>query len=99
MVRPQVNSNRVRLAYMPEDSSSSTSAVPGRDHRRDQAAAAAGLSLLIPGLAQALQQRWVPAVIHLGAVLTYIFGVVQAGWGRAGWLAIAWNLWSAIDAY
>ena len=84
---------------MPTDSSSSRSVVPVHDHRRDQAAAAAGLSLLIPGLSQALQHRWVPAYIHLGAVLTYVLGVLQAGWGRAGWLAVAWNLWSAFDAY
>ncbi|MGH7638957.1 MAG: hypothetical protein ACREOK_15010 [Gemmatimonadaceae bacterium] len=66
---------------------------------RDQAVASAGLSLLIPGLAQLLQHRWIPAIIHLGAVGTYLLAVRQAEWGHAGWLALAWNLWSGLDAY
>lgn len=65
----------------------------------DQSVAAGASSLLIPGLGQALQRRWVPAVIHVGAVLTYLVAVLQAGWGRAGWLAVAWNAWSAFEAY
>ena len=84
---------------MPTDSSSSSSVVPLRDQIRDQGAASAGLSLVVPGLGQALQRRWVPAIIHLGAVLTYIFAVREAGWGPAGWFAVAWNVWSAVEAY
>ena len=69
------------------------------EQSRSEAAGAAGLSLLVPGLAQLLQRRWVAAFIHIGAVATYLVTVLQAGWGRAGWLAIAWNLWSGLEAY
>jgi hypothetical protein len=81
------------------DSSNATSVVPVAESTRADALASANLSLLVPGLAQATQRRWVPALVHLGAVLSYLLVVLQQGWGRAGWLAVAWNLWSAIEAY
>jgi hypothetical protein len=57
------------------------------------------MSLLIPGLGQLLQRRFVAAAIQFGAVLTYSVAAIGGGWGRATFLAIAWNIWSAVDAY
>lgn len=84
---------------MPSDSTSAGSIVPAQERLRTDAGASAGLSVLVSGLGQAVQRRWAPAFIHLGAVITYLVVVLQQGWGRAGWFAIAWNLWSCVDAY
>lgn len=67
--------------------------------RRDRAAASAGLSLLVPGLGQLLQRRFGASAIQFGAVASYVVATVGIGWGRAALLAIAWNVWSAVDAY
>jgi hypothetical protein len=70
-----------------------------RAEKRDRAAGSAGMSLLIPGLGQLLQRRFAAAAIQFGAVVTYGVAAIGAGWGRAAFLAIAWNIWSAVDAY
>lgn len=57
------------------------------------------MSLLVPGLGQLLQRRFAAAAIQFGAALTYTIATIGAGWGRAALLAIAWNVWSAVDAY
>lgn len=88
---------------LPSDSRAESTVVPAAIQLRDRTAASAGLGMLasvfVPGLGQALRHRWVPAMIHFGAVASYLVMVQQAGWGRAGWLALAWNLWSGIDAF
>jgi len=67
--------------------------------QRDRAAGSAGMSLLVPGLGQLLQRGFAAAAIHFGAVATYVVTAIGVGWGRAAFLAIAWNVWSAVDAY
>ena len=70
-----------------------------RAESRDHSAASAGMSLLIPGLGQLFQRRFAAAAMQFGAVVTYAVAMIGGGWGRAAFLAIAWNLWSAVDAY
>ena len=57
------------------------------------------LSLLIPGLGQFTQRRFIAGTGHLGSVVTYAVTALALGEGRALLFAIAWNVWSAIDAY
>jgi hypothetical protein len=57
------------------------------------------LSIVLPGAGQVAQRRFVPAVIQAATVGTYLIAASQVGGGRALWLALAWNVWSAIDAY
>jgi hypothetical protein len=57
------------------------------------------LSLLLPGLGQFAQRRFVAGVGQLVTVAAYSTTALALSDGRALWLAIAWNLWSAIDAY
>ena len=84
---------------MHEESDIAPPVVVSADRPRIDPANSAGLSLLVPGLAQAMERRWASAITHFGAVMTYLVVVAQAGWGHAGWLAIAWNVWSAVEAY
>jgi hypothetical protein len=70
-----------------------------RAEKRDRAAGSAGMSLLIPGLGQLLQRRFAAAAIQCGAAATYAVATIGVGSGRAAFLAIAWNVWSAVDAY
>lgn len=57
------------------------------------------LSALVPGLGQAAQRRWVPAAIQLATVASYLAGAIAVGNRHALWWALAWNVWSIIDAY
>jgi hypothetical protein len=57
------------------------------------------LSALLPGLGQATQRRTGAALAQFLTVATYLAVVWGAGSPRAAILAIAWNLWSMIDAY
>jgi hypothetical protein len=57
------------------------------------------MSVLVPGLGQIAQRRPVAAAIQLGAVVTYLGAAYSLGGGRAVWLALLWNAWSAIDAW
>jgi hypothetical protein len=84
---------------MPGDIDSSTPVELTPAQKRDRAAGSAGMSLLVPGLGQLLQRRFAAAAIQFGAALTYAIATIGAGWGRAALLAIAWNVWSAVDAY
>jgi hypothetical protein len=59
----------------------------------------ASLSALVPGLGQAVQGRFGTALLQFGTVVTYVVGTVGLGGRRALLLALAWNLWSVIDAY
>ena len=46
------------------------------------------------------QRRWGTAAVQAVTVVSYLVGALALGGGdRALWLAVAWNVWSAIDAY
>ena len=57
------------------------------------------LSVLLPGAGQIAQRRFGAAAIQVVTVGTYVVAAMSAGGDRALWLALAWNAWSAIDAY
>jgi len=58
------------------------------------------LSALLPGAGQVAQRRWGTAAVQAVTVVSYLVGALALGGGdRALWLAFAWNVWSAIDAY
>ena len=57
------------------------------------------LSVLVPGAGQLAQRRFGAAVIQFATVGTYLVTAIAMGGGRAVWLALAWNMWSAIDAF
>jgi TM2 domain-containing membrane protein YozV len=57
------------------------------------------LSLVVPGLGQFAQGRFLTGAGQLGTVLTYATTALALGGGRALLLAITWNIWSAVDAY
>ena len=57
------------------------------------------LSLIVPGLGQFAQRRYVMGAAQLGTVVAYAATAAAMGSSRALLLAIAWNVWSAVDAY
>ena len=57
------------------------------------------LSVVLPGLGQFAQRRFLTGAVHLGTVLAYTATAYGLGGRRAALLAVAWNVWSAIDAY
>lgn len=57
------------------------------------------LSVLIPGAGQIAQRRFVAGAMQAATVGTYLVAASNLGGGRALWLALAWNVWSAVDAY
>ena len=57
------------------------------------------LSCIVPGLGQFAQRRFVSAAGQLGTMLAYGVAALALGDGRAALFAIAWNVWSAVDAY
>lgn len=63
------------------------------------AAEHAVLSAVLPGLGQFAQRRFIAGASQLGTVIAYGVTAVALGGGRTLLLAIAWNVWSAIDAY
>ena len=56
-------------------------------------------SLLIPGLGQFAQRRFLIGAGQLVTVLAYSATALSLGGPRALLLSIAFNVWSAIDAY
>ena len=56
------------------------------------------LSALVPGLGQLIQRRPLVAALQFGTVVAYGFGVLGLGGRRALFLALAWNVWSIVDA-
>jgi len=56
-------------------------------------------SALLPGLGQLAQGRPVTAFLQFGTMAAYVATAVGTGTHRAAWLAIPWNVWSAIEAY
>ena len=67
--------------------------------RRWARADAAVLSALLPGAGQVAQGRLGMAVIQGATVAGYAAAALAAGGGEALWIALAWNVWSAVDAY
>ena len=65
----------------------------------ERAASHAACSALIPGAGQLLQGRVGAAVVQFGTVAAYAVAAISSGNARALWIAVAWNVWSAIDAY
>lgn len=45
------------------------------------------------------QGRWVTSVAQFGLVVAYLAGVFAVGPTQAIWLAVFWNVYSAIEAY
>jgi hypothetical protein len=45
------------------------------------------------------QGRWVTGVAQFGLVVAYLAGVFAVGPTQAIWLAVFWNVYSAIEAY
>jgi hypothetical protein len=66
---------------------------------REPAVERAILSLVLPGLGQFAQRRFLAGGGQLGTVLAYAVTALALGGGHALWLAIGWNVWSAVDAY
>ena len=66
---------------------------------RERAASHAACSALIPGAGQLLQGRLGAAIGQFGTVAAYAAAAIGTGNPRALWIAVAWNVWSAIDAY
>jgi hypothetical protein len=66
---------------------------------RERAIEHAGLSALVPGLGQLAQGRVGSALVQFGTVAAYVVGTLGLGGRRALLFALAWNLWSVIDAY
>jgi hypothetical protein len=64
-----------------------------------EAAQRAVLSLLVPGLGQFAQHRFLAGAGQLGTVVAYVTTAAALGGGPALLLAIGWNVYSAIDAY
>ena len=66
---------------------------------RPPAAERAVLSLVMPGLGQFAQRRFLAGAAQLGTVVAYATGALVFGDARALIVAVVWNVWSAIDAY
>jgi TM2 domain-containing membrane protein YozV len=59
----------------------------------------AALSVLVPGLGQFAQRRPLSGIVQFATVVGYVVAALSLGGGRAAWLAVAWSVWSAVDAY
>jgi hypothetical protein len=66
---------------------------------RHHASERALLSLVVPGLGQIAQRRFLVGAAQLGTVVAYAVSAFALGGRQALLLAVAWNVWSAIDAY
>ena len=69
------------------------------DGLRARAVSHAACSALVPGLGQLVQRRFGAAAAQFGTVAAYAALALGSGSTRALWIALAWNAWSAIDAY
>lgn len=82
-----------------EDAAHRSAPLVSRREQREGAVGRAALSLIVPGLGQVAQRRYVDAALQFGTVTTYVAGVFGFGGGRALLLALLWNAWSVIDAF
>ena len=69
------------------------------DDLRARAVSHAACSALVPGLGQLVQRRFGAAAVQFGTVAAYAALAIGSGSARALWIAVAWNVGSAIDAY
>ena len=76
----------------------SRATAPVIDGRRS-ASERALLSLVVPGLGQFAQRRFIVGAGQLATVVAYTVSAFALGGRHALVLAVAWNVWSAIDAY
>jgi hypothetical protein len=67
--------------------------------QRFSATEAALASGFIPGVGQLLQGRYLAAAVHFSTVATYLVVGAEFGLRRALFAALAWNVYSIIDAY
>ena len=56
-------------------------------------------SVLLPGAGQFAQRRFIAGAVQLATVLAYLAMAVSTDAGEPLLLAVAWNVWSAVDAY
>src|SRR4051812_19538120 len=84
---------------MDNDGSISAAAATSTSKRREHPSGRALLSLLVPGLGQLAQHRFVAASVQFGTVAAYLVTALAIGSGWSLLLAVFWNLWSVIDAY
>jgi len=57
------------------------------------------MSALVPGLGQLAQRRFGAAAIQFGTAVTYLVSAMGLGGRRALFFAVAWNVWSILDAH
>lgn len=57
------------------------------------------MSALLPGLGQLAQRRWLSAGVQFTTVVAYAIAALGLAGARAAFLAVAWNIYSAGDAY
>ena len=69
------------------------------DGLRERAVSHAACSAIVPGLGQLIQRRFGAAAVQFGTVAAYAALALSSGSARALWIAVAWNVGSAIDAY
>lgn len=69
------------------------------DGLRARAVGHAACSALVPGLGQLAQRRFGAAAVQFGTVAAYAAVAIGSDNARALWIAVGWNVWSAIDAY
>lgn len=85
---------RIETSELPEKRQTATLA-PVKETPSGRAA----LSLLIPGLGQFAQRRFLAGAGQLVAVSAYWATALALSDSRAMWLAIGLNIWSAVEAY
>jgi hypothetical protein len=59
---------------------------------------AAVASLIVPGLGQFLQRRYGTALIQLASMAAFCLGALGVGGRDYVWLALAFNVWSPLEA-
>ena len=57
------------------------------------------LSMVLPGAGQLAQRLFMSAAVQTATVCFYLVAASAGGGGRALFLALVWNLYSAVDAY
>jgi hypothetical protein len=57
------------------------------------------LSVLVPGLGQLNQRRYLASALQFGTCAFYILAALVFDRTNALWFAALWNAWSANDAY
>jgi hypothetical protein len=66
---------------------------------KPQSVERAVLSAVLPGLGQFAQGRLLAGSVQLGSAVTWSLAAFLSGNLPLLWLALGWNVWSAIDAW